>query len=217
MQERCPADDQIQQKSRIHSAKEPWWFCKGPQIFCKRARDIPQKSHIHSAQKPHISRNWFIRDAHPTTKCSKSAVYIPQKRHNYSDIPPKSHIYPETNPWEIPILHLADDDQIQQKRHVLSGKQPSLFWKGPQVFRKGARRCSGTDAGEMRIHEYTWVCIIYIVCVIYINTHKGDRRCSGTDAGEMRMRWLRLVGSINHRSLLQKSPIKETLFCQRDL
>ena len=54
--------------------------------------------------------------------------------------------------------------------------------------------------------------IVTLCNTIYQTGTYTQARCVCTHMG-----WLRLVGSKKHRSLLQKSPIKVTIFCKREL
>ena len=66
------------------------------------------------------------------------------------------------------------------------------------------------------IHKYmhTYICVqilVYTYIYIYICVHIN------TQARQSGMGWLRLVGSLKFRSLSQKSLVKETILCKRDL
>ena len=68
------------------------------------------------------------------------------------------------------------------------------------------------------VTSYRYVMCVYqlhTICIgIHINACVRER---DTVRVRISMGWLRLVGSLNYRSLLQKSPIKKTIFYKRHL
>jgi len=84
---------------RPDPAKELLTFRKRAMMIPQKATDILQKSQGYSAKEPYTFRTTatYVQElirkrCLSTTKCSKSAMYIPQNSHNYSDILQKSHV-----------------------------------------------------------------------------------------------------------------------------
>ena len=63
-----------------------------------------------------------------------------------------------------------------------------------------------------------YVCVCVCVCSVYVRVCALEReRKRISERVLISMGWLRLVGSLNYRFLLQKSPIKEPIVCKRNL
>ena len=173
------------------------------------------------------SLEWAVKLTHhtPTHSQSRTRTLPPTQLHTHTHTPAHSHPHTSTSThqWR------AQRGDVRRRVNVYARVWVCVFVRlkcnlypsnKVQVWTLDPIYTCNVMHINFRVYIYyaLWFRRREVVCIhTYIHTciYAYNSRCSHSIKNSMG--WLRLVGSLYYRTLLQKSPIKEAIFCKNEV